>query len=262
MRADEHELRQVGQYKDNRGWQACMNLFTWLISLDKTEPPWLSFQIFGPNQPRVPHQIATTPSSNPMYPTWMGSPIPKKQPTCISLAQTKPQQLGFWIFGPNQPPFSASLNYTLLPPQTDVLQPNCIPTTQNPVHPHLVSQNQALAAWILAFGLISPTLMRHPIATPYHINSMSPTPVGYPSTQKPAHVPFSSKNWAPAAQFLAFCLPPLHVSLNHIPRACKCKPAHMTEQCIQMRVGKEEGWANMNESWWCHTRKWFHSRMW
>ena len=94
-----------------------MDWFAWVILLTKTEPWWLIFGFLAQTSPRRLAKSHPSPS-NTMYPTPMESPIPKIQPTCISLAKTKPWQLGFQFFDPNWPPARASLNHTPFPPHT------------------------------------------------------------------------------------------------------------------------------------------------
>ena len=80
----------------------------------QTQAPAARFSDFWP-QPVPPlcltesHPPAT---SNSMYPTPIGSTLPKNQPTCHSLAKTEPPPLGFYIFAHNNPP-RASPNHIL-----------------------------------------------------------------------------------------------------------------------------------------------------
>ena len=65
-----------------------------LVFLALTAPPSHTAELQPPS------------TSNSMFPTPVGSPLSKNQPTHHSLAKTKPLPLGFWIFAHNKPPLA------------------------------------------------------------------------------------------------------------------------------------------------------------
>ena len=73
--------------------------------------PAAQFLVFWPQSltPLCITESHPSASSNPMYPTSIWSPLPKNQPTHLSLANIEPPQLGF-IFLPTTPPCT-SLNH-------------------------------------------------------------------------------------------------------------------------------------------------------
>ena len=63
------------------------------------------FLVFGPIQlPLTHHPIAPSQYSTPVCHTPIASSLPKNKSAHTSLAKTKPLQLSFWFFDPNQPP--------------------------------------------------------------------------------------------------------------------------------------------------------------
>ena len=115
--------RQVGQYKDNRGVDESICAGDFTNQTRALAAQFLDFWL-QPAPSALPNH--NLPSSNPMYPTQMWSPIPKNQPTCILLAKPEPRRLGFRIFGPNQSP---------------CLTEWCLPATSNPMYPTPIGSN-------------------------------------------------------------------------------------------------------------------------